>query len=102
MFKKNIRTINDWITQLNEYKNVKNISLAGFASEPTLYPYIFELIKYLKSRNIKIELYTNGNTHDKTWWRELGKILTKNDRTYFTICGSTQELHSKYRVGSNL
>ena len=102
IFKKHIRTLIDWINQLNEYKNLKDISLAGFASEPTLYPDLIELIDYIKSRNIKIELYTNGNTHDEKWWRELGKILTNNDKVYFTICGSTQELHEKYRVGSNL
>ena len=102
IFKKHIRTLIDWINQLNEYKNLKDISLAGFASEPTLYPDLIELIDYIKSRNIKIELYTNGNTHDEKWWRELSKHLNKNDMVVFTVCGSTQELHEYYRVGSNL
>ena len=25
-----------------------------------------------------------------------------NDKIFFTVCGSTQELHEKYRVGSQL
>jgi wyosine [tRNA(Phe)-imidazoG37] synthetase (radical SAM superfamily) len=63
--------------------------LVGSLSEPTLYPYIFELIKYLKSRKIKIELCTNGDTHNPEWWYKLGKLFDLNDSVYFTICGST-------------
>jgi hypothetical protein len=48
-------------------------------------------------------LFTNANTHDTEYWYNLGhKILNENDKCYFTICGTTQVLHEKYRVGSNL
>ena len=30
------------------------------------------------------------------------KYLDENDKVYFTICGSTQELHETYRKGTNL
>ena len=30
------------------------------------------------------------------------ELFDLNDKIVFTICGSTQELHEKYRVGSNL
>ena len=91
-----------WINIFNKYKKLKKIVIAGVISEPTLHPEIIQLIDYFVKRNIQIDLYSNGNTHDCHWWNELNKHLTSKDRVIFTICGSTQELHEKYRVGSNL
>ena len=99
--KKN-QPLNFWINKIQQYTNLNTIVIAGILSESTLYPDLIELIDYIKSRNIKIELYTNGNTHDEKWWRELSKHLNKKDMVVFTVCGSTQELHEYYRVGSNL
>ena len=76
--------------------------LVGSMSEPTLYPHFLELIDYLKSRDIKIEICTNGDTRDDQFWLKLGQKLDQNDSVYFTICGSTQEMHEHYRKGTNL
>ena len=102
LIKKNIRSLNDIKIQLNQFKNLKRILLAGAVSEPTLYPDFFNFIRYLNNRNIQFELFTNGNTHDIAWWKKLSKITRKKCKVIFTICGSTQELHEKYRKGSNL
>lgn len=99
---KNIRKIDDWIRQLDKFKNLKSVYLAGILSEPTLYPYLFGLIDYLHSRCITIELYSNGNTHNQKWWNDLNKHVNEEDKVFFTICGSTQDIHSRYRVNSNL
>ena len=97
------RELNDIIEQLDSFKALKYVTLAGPASEPTLYPKLFELIKYLISRDIEISLFINGDTHDDMYYRKLGLLFNRaNGHIYFTVCGTTQELHSKYRVGSNL
>jgi len=89
--------------QLDTYKNLQYVTLAGPTSEPTLYPYLFDLIKYLILRDIEISLFINGDTHNELYYKKLGIIFQKAEGSiYFTICGSTQELHSKYRVNSNL
>lgn len=98
----NTRSLDDIIKQLDEYKNIKNLCLAGILSEPTIYSDLFGLIEYLNSRNIEIELYTNADLHDDEYWYELGKLVSEKTKVYFTICGSTQEIHERYRVGSNL
>ena len=102
MLKPNIRPIEDIIKQLNTFSGLKRFFIAGAMSEPTLYPAFFEFIKYLNNRNIYYELFTNGNTHDTSWWEELGKLVPSKCMTCFTVCGSTQELHEYYRVGSSL
>ena len=103
MLNKNvIRPMKDIIAQLDTFKGLTRFFIAGSMSEPTLHPEFFEFIKYLNSRNIYYELFTNGNTHDEAWWEELGKIIPAKCMVCFTVCGSTQALHSYYRVCSNL
>lgn len=102
MVYKNIRPLSEIIKQLDTFPNLKRTFIAGQVSEPTLYPEFLEYLKYLKSRNIYIELFSNGSTRNPKFWEEVGLILDDSDQVHFTICGSTQELHSKYRVGSSL
>jgi MoaA/NifB/PqqE/SkfB family radical SAM enzyme len=97
------RPLSEIISQLDEYTNLKYLTIAGAVAEPTAYPNLFELLAYLKKREIEIELYINGDTRDDIFYRNLGIIFRGYEgNVYFTICGSTQELHEKYRVGSKL
>ena len=102
MVKRNIRSLSEITSQLDTFPNLKTFMLAGVVSEPTLYPDFFGLLGYLNGRNIKYDIHSNGNTHDRGWWEELGQMVPKDCKMIFTICGSTQEIHGKYRVGSNL
>jgi MoaA/NifB/PqqE/SkfB family radical SAM enzyme len=97
-----VRPLQDILDQLEGYPNLKYIRLVGSISEPTLYKQFFDLVKYIKSRDIMIEICTNGDTRTPEWWSELATLLTPIDEVYFTICGSTQELHETYRKGTNL
>jgi len=99
---KNIRHIDEIIAQLDKFPNLKRFFVAGAISEPTMYKYFVEFIEYLNSRNIHYEIFTNANTHTNKWWEELGHIVREDCMVAFTVCGSTQELHEKYRVGSDL
>lgn len=99
---KNVRPLGEIIEQLDTFTNLKRAFVAGQVSEPTLYPEFLDYLRYLKSRNIYIELFSNGSTRDEDFWKEVGNILDDNDQMHFTVCGSTQELHEIYRVGSSL
>lgn len=100
--KPNIRSPHEIIDSLKEFSNLRFVRLVGTVSEPTLYPHFFELCEYFVKREIVIEICTNGDTHNEDWWRTLGTILTERDLVFFSICGSTQELHEIYRVGTKL
>lgn len=97
-----IRPFTEVINQLDDFISLQYVMLVGSMSEPTLYPHFIDIIKYLKNRKIKIEICTNGDTHNDIFWKTLSSLLDKNDAVYFTICGSTQELHEKYRRGTIL
>jgi MoaA/NifB/PqqE/SkfB family radical SAM enzyme len=99
---KNERPLSEIINQLDTFPNLERGFVAGQVSEPTLYTDFLDYIRYLKNRNITLEIFTNGSTRDIDFWSELSSILTEDDQVHFTICGSTQEIHEKYRIGSNL
>ncbi len=97
----NQRPLKDIIKQLDTFKNLTDMCLAGIMSEPTHYNDLIPLLVYLEDRGIQTEMYINGNTKTTEWWDTLGQIL-KCTKVIFTVCGSTQELHEKYRVNSSL
>ncbi|MFA7127779.1 MAG: radical SAM protein [Sphaerochaeta sp.] len=102
---KNVRSLEIIVDQLKLFKNLKHLNLAGTVSEPTLYPQFIELISWIVSYfpDISIDLYSNASKLNKDLWTTIGELFTNpNQRVIFTVCGTTQDLHEKYRVGSKL
>ena len=101
--KNEYRTLEDILSHLNQYPNLEFVTIAGAVSEPTSHPNLLNIVKYLKARDIEISLYINGDTRTDSYYMKLG-VLFRNCKgnVYFTMCGSTQELHEQYRVNSNL
>ena len=97
-----IRPIDEVIAQLETFPDLIWVRLVGTISEPTLYKEFFTLVKYIKARNVRIEICTNGDTNTPEWWAELATYMRADDKVYFTICGSTQELHEVYRKNTKL
>ena len=97
-----VRPLDEIVDQLNSYPDLEWIRLVGSISEPIMYPYFLDLVYYIKNRNIKIEICTNGSLRNQQFWYKLRNLLTKDDKVYFTICGSTQELHETYRKNTSL
>lgn len=97
------RESSEIIEQLAQYPNLRFVTIAGAIAEPTTHPDLLTIIKYLKSRAIEISLYINGDTRTDLYYTKLG-VLFRNTQSniYFTMCGSTQELHQQYRVNSDL
>jgi MoaA/NifB/PqqE/SkfB family radical SAM enzyme len=101
--KKKQRPVEEIIAQLEEFPSLRIITIAGIISEPTLHPGLFKLMEYIVSRNVVFYLYTNGSTYnDPEYWKTMGALCNEKTLVYWTICGTTQELHEKYRVGSDL
>lgn len=100
--KANIRSLQEITSQLDQFPELKRCMLAGQVSEPTLYPELIGFLQYLKSRHIKVELYTNASKLNLDLFSDIGKVLDKDDRVIFTICGTRQSIHEQYRKGSSL
>lgn len=82
-------------------KKLKLISLCGVFGEPTCNSDLFEILNYIYSINkdVVINIYTNGSTHDEEWWKSLAQVH-KNGSVVFGIDGleGVSELH---RRGTN-
>ena len=87
---------------INALPALETIDLVGTTSEPTHYPMFIELVKFIKSKDIRVYISTNANTRNEHFWKELGNILDRNDIIKFAVDGSTQEIYEKYRVNGTL
>ncbi len=67
---------------IQEHK-LKEVILVGSVCEPTLYYKFFELLTFLKERNTKIFISTNGVSNID--WNRLNTILDKNDVVVFGL-----------------
>lgn len=71
----------------------------NFYNEPFLDPFIFERIAYLKSRGLKVKLYSNGSVVDA---EKAEKILESGlDEIIFSVDGAKKETYEKIRIGLN-
>lgn len=101
--KNQYRPLEEIIQHLERYNNLQFVTIAGAIAEPTTYPHLLDVVKYLKKRDIEISLYINGDTRTDDYYKKLGVLFRGcKGHVYFTMCGSTQELHERYRVNSNL
>jgi len=74
---------------------VRNFNL-NFYNEPFLDPFIFERIKYLKSKNARVQLFSNGSVIN------VEKILESGlDEIIFSIDGIKKETYELIRKGLN-
>lgn len=97
------RTCQDIFKQLDQYPNLKYVTIAGAISEPTSHPDLTQILLYLKNRGIEISLYINGDTKTTVYYIKIGLIFREcKGHIYFTLAGSTQELHERYRRGSKI
>jgi len=57
------------------------------------------IVEFFRSHNIRVSINTNGSKKDPDFWERLWKTKSY---VIFWIDGVTQEIHSSYRVGTNL
>ena len=70
---------------LNDCINLKMMTLYENVGEFMFHPQIFEIIKMIKNKGVKIYISTNGGVYNSDWWNILGKLLTKDDIIDFCI-----------------
>lgn len=79
-------------------EGIKNFNL-NFYNEPFLDPLIFERIQYLKSKNLRASLYSNGSVVNEAMAE---KILESGlDEINFSFDSIRKETYEKIRIGLN-
>lgn len=87
---------------LDKLISLETVLVEGAYSDQLMYPQLLDVISYCKKRKLKIRICTHGSARNESWWKELACLLDENDIVRFAIDGSSQELHEKYRVNSQL
>lgn len=106
----------DWLPKVNwtldDFKKVfppdvlQSIGVISFCptwGDPCMNPDLMDMIKYAveSNRHINITIDTNGSMQTEEWWWFLSGI-TKTLGVTFAIDGTTQEMHGRYRRGTDL
>ena len=84
---------------------IKLFDFNGTFGDPGMCPDLFEIVHYCLKNGVDVSINTNGSMRDPEFW----KLIAYNNKMYdanltilFDVDGSTQEMHSKYRVGTDL
>jgi len=89
------------IETLNNYARFE---FCGTWGDPVMNKDLFDIIAYIleENRTCQIQINTNGSIRDADWWWELGVIGKGRLQVWFDIDGTTQEMHERYRQGTDL
>lgn len=83
---------------INKYKPSK-VVLRGKCGDPTYHTKIIEIVKFIKLKDILIQMDTNGQLPVVV---KIDKYMNKLDVINFSIDGFYQETYKKYRINGNL
>jgi MoaA/NifB/PqqE/SkfB family radical SAM enzyme len=99
-------SLDDFISYFNveDLKHIRNIHFSGTHGDPGMCKDIAEIINYIfkSSEQTTVSMNSNGSTRDEDWWYELSKNSGKRLGLTFDVDGINQEMHEKYRRGTNL
>lgn len=67
------------------FKNLKNVLFCGTHGDPVAHSNALPLVEVVKSQTCAtIEFYSNGSARSRTWWSDLGKLLSDHrDNNYY-------------------
>lgn len=81
-----------------------SFNFCGVLGDPLMHPDILEILQYVSSKNVKINIETNGSSRDKSFWTEVGKIKGLNPNRKFNIVFAIDGLADTnfiYRIKTN-
>ena len=93
-------TIADAELVFNGLPNLKRVFFCGTHGDPLANKHIVEIIAYAKSKNLAIDIFTNGGLRSISTWKKLLDILTEDDSITFGIDGI--ETNHLYRQHTNI
>lgn len=86
------------ILPIDKMSSLETVYFCGTYGDPAVNRELVDICKWLKDKNIKIGIHTNGGIQKPNWWSNLAHILTKNDFVAFGIDG-LEDTNHLYRIG---
>jgi len=92
----------DFKTIMDKNPYIKSYNFCGNWGDPIATKDFLKIIEYIAKKDITITIHTNGGLKTKSWWEELGKILSCNiDNTVIFGIDGLEDTHSVYRRHTN-
>lgn len=80
--------------------NLTRVFFCGTHGDPLITPEIVEIIAYVKSQGLIVDIFTNGSLRSINTWTKLLSVLTKDDSITFGVDGL--ETNHLYRQNTNI
>jgi MoaA/NifB/PqqE/SkfB family radical SAM enzyme len=84
-------------------EHINRIEICGTWGDPVTNKDLFDMVEYvIDNSHTSVLISTNGSIKDDVWWFKLGYLTGDRCEVFFAVEGTTQEMHSKYRINTNL
>jgi MoaA/NifB/PqqE/SkfB family radical SAM enzyme len=80
------------------YRNIA-VTICGNYGDAIYSPHFYDIVAYLKTHGLRLNIITNGSHRRSPWWEKTAKLLTFEDRIVFSIDGLA-DTNRLYRVNS--
>lgn len=80
-------------------KNLEWVVLNGNFGDSIMNKEFRQIISYIKSYDVRLNIHTNAGIHNKDYWIDVGNILTSKDIINIDLDG-LEDTHSIYRVNT--
>ncbi len=88
---------------LSSLQYIEKFDICGTWGDPLMNKDIDLIVKYIVSNSMAdILIHTNGSLRDEDFWWDLGVIGGRRLTVQFTVDGTTEEQHTKYRQKTSL
>lgn len=102
LFDVDFETFKKWFP-LDTVSNISTFLFSGNHCDAPSNKYIVEIIEYIiENSEASIIIETNGSLRSEDWWFELGMLCGSRLSVTFDVDGTDQEMHSRYRINTNL
>ena len=84
-------------------QHTQRFTMCGDVGDPIYAKDYIDIIRYIKSYNPEIQIFTitNGSYKTEKWWKEFAAVSNKRDTINFSVDGYDQQSNDIYRINSH-
>lgn len=88
---------------ISDLVKYSKFELCGTWGDPMLNKDIYDIVSYIiNNSDCRVHINTNGSVRDPDFWWNFGVLGGKRVEVWFAVEGIDNDMHTLYRVGTNL
>ena len=93
-----LQNLSNLVSQL---PSLQTVQLCGAYGDPIAAKNITEILDFLISKKLSINIHTNGSLKTVEWWSALGSKIKDTEHLIFFALDGLEDTHEIYRQGTN-